>query len=515
MGLLSWGCSFEPADLEFTKSCAKLNVRPFTVDLGRVSAADYGPFGAGMVSSGEIETEFERKFLITFPTCEDDEAPSSQVMPDGEWPVVVFSHAQNDRRHEIYDAYKLLHRHLASWGYVVLSIDNAEENRKKVEREGTSKENLQIRSDFQRAGIDLLESLNDESELFQGRLQLEQVIVAGHSRGGGASMLTARDDRRVGALIAFQSVDPETFRHGHVAVEVPALGFTAGLDDDIKFPRGEAIEDLFKARYAWVDILGGIHAYTTDDIPIRRKDAPEITRKEQHGLSFYFSTLFLLAEVRPEALSFVPVKPEALIYSHRASELADDLATPGVLTRWNSRHPDAILIDDFEFALVEESFLGSQSLRGDTYYWEGPGAARFAFTYGDYTSTMNFLTRSRSIALTAPEAEPSRLIVELVEPIVLGCEGRIKARVRAPASGYYGVESSLEVGIRGGSEERFVEMAAGLGPWGLGPAYGQLDLGLHEYGCVGEEMRLEEIHFRLANVDVMIDDLRVLPPPNP
>jgi dienelactone hydrolase len=503
-------CSDEaPAPVE-VGACPDFSQTPLTIDVLRNLPVDGGPLGTSVVTSETLAgVNFGRKFQITYPACADDETPEGYVIPAGPWPVIVFSHAQNDRQHEIYQVYDTLHRYWASWGYVVLSVDNAEENRKKVAKEGTAKENLQERSDWQRAGIDLLEALNADADgRFFDVFDLEKVIVAGHSRGGGASMLTARADARVRAMMLFQAIDPQSFGHGQVRVHVPSIGFTAGLDDDVKFPRADANEDLLRGPYVWVDILGGIHAYTTDTIPLRRKDKPTITRQEQLELTGLLSTLFLLAETRPSKVVFEGLPAESLPYSHLPEAMATQVAQPAVRTRWNRRPFGSILIDDFEFARVDESFLDGLSRRGDTYRWEGAGEARFVHTYGEYApSPIHFLHRSKAVMLSVAGPEAGTLVVELVEPMQVGCNDRLKFRARSTTS-LSGRTPQVEVGIRMGDKESVAPWI--MGAAGLGLSYGQVavEMGNLIGGCGGAV--IDELFLRIADAEIVVDDLRLV-----
>lgn len=225
----------------------------------------------------------------------------------------------------------------------------------------------------------------------------------------------------------------------------------------------------------------------------------------------------------PRAFAFEGGLASELFYSHRGAEIAQELVEPSVRTRWNTRSDMTILIDDFEFESVDESFLESLSLRGDGYRFDGEGFASFAHTYGAYaTRPSYFLNRSRALRLSSPGPLPGRLVIELTEPMTLSCGSSLSARIRVldprllsaegvpPVSAQLPPDVILAVGMSDADGEARVELAAMIGPGGFGRTYTQFEVPMSALGCEGEGLGVEEFFIELNNIDVMIDDLRIV-----
>lgn len=280
---------------------------------------------------------------ITYPA--DD-----GTVADGRWPVVVFGHANSVSVCNPTDRYRSLHEQWASWGWVVYSIDASEQNCTDY-----SVEQMKVRVDkFDLAVEDLAARNADPRSPFHGKLDLDRLVSAGHSRGGAAAItLSSRDEKWKGA-INLMGGNPSRFGLGDRFTTRPVINLVGGLDKDLDFPHVDLSEGLMLGRYSYHTIRRGNHTYTADGLPIRFNDVPEeiLPRLAQLELVKFLTTTYLAVhfgiynggefEVREDA--------ERLLYSHFGDELARGLLRgSGFVSRWDKgpEHP-AIWIDRFD-----------------------------------------------------------------------------------------------------------------------------------------------------------------------
>lgn len=279
--------------------------------------------------------------FITYPAVSDPTVSGSGAVAAGRWPVIIFGHANHDRVCDINEGYRSLHDHWASWGYIVVAVDATAWNCMRG-----STPNIQRRIEQMIAAVDVVEELNaDATSRFYGHVDLERVVIAGHSRGGGATLEVVKAVPGARAFIDMQGIDMTAFGFGaDPARTLPSLGFTAGSDVDLNYPIVEPTEEQFAGPYTWVNIDGGIHAYTADSSPIEPDDEPGITQQQQHDIDELFTTAFLARWVGvgdgSAPATFTPApEADAVLFSHRgaAEVLAAISPDRGVHTRWNRR----------------------------------------------------------------------------------------------------------------------------------------------------------------------------------
>lgn len=247
--------------------------------------------------------------------------------PEG---VVAFAFANNDTHCSLVERYDTLGRSWASRGVVVVIPDSGELNCQK----GTRR-NIHDRA------VDVLAAAEQAHDWYGDDLP---VVFAGHSRGGGAALLAGRRTNAAG-VITLQGVDLVAYGWGASMPDAPLLGITASNDTDLNFPYTDATEDRTPGRYTWATVLGGIHAYTTDSLGLRRKDEPEVTRAEQLGVVQLYTNAFL-----GEVFDLQTVEEPA--NTLRAWDGADELnglaGAPITSVRWHDPARDLLLIDDFD-----------------------------------------------------------------------------------------------------------------------------------------------------------------------
>ncbi len=288
------------------------------------------------------------ELYISFPAKARPTDTKIAQVAQGPFPVVVFTHANNDRTCNIFERYFTLMDHLASWGYIAVSVDSTEDNCSPGTRQ-----NIENRSLKQRAAIAALEAYNDDPESpFYQKIDLSQIVLAGHSRGGGASIVSLLNtEYNIVGILDYQGVDSTAFGYGAPDVTVPVLSFSASKDVDLNYPYVEPQEAQLKEEYTWVTIVGGIHAWTADTVPIEPDDYPAISQKEQHDIQEYFTTAFLLhniGTISRESDTIRPVSMEQILFSPVGAQVVyEALSEAGVWVRWNTFSEGDVLLDDF------------------------------------------------------------------------------------------------------------------------------------------------------------------------
>jgi dienelactone hydrolase len=316
--------------------------------------------------------------FITYPARADPTSTGDGAVADGRWPVVLFAHANHDRVCDINDGYRSLHDHWASWGYVVVAVDATAWNCMRG-----SQQNIQARIDQVLVASQALEDINaDPESRFFGRLDMERVVVAGHSRGGGAVLEVARLLPGVRAIIDLQGIDLTSFGFGADPVRgIPTLGMTAGNDVDLNYPIVEPTEDQLSGPYTWVNIDGGIHAYTADTSPVEPDDVPGITQQQQHDIDELFTTAFLARWIGvgdgSMPMEFLPDPgADKILFSHVGAQIVGELISGiGVHVRWNRRLNSVALPLDAEevFTYTPDEEEPRDVWRKSVSYRLGPG----------------------------------------------------------------------------------------------------------------------------------------------
>jgi len=244
-------------------------------------------------------------------------------MAEGTFPLIAFHHAAHDPA-DIYDSYTDLHHRWASHGVIVASVDGSA----LTDGEPQSWDNLEALSSFQRAAIDFLkaETLDAASALYD-RIDAERVVVAGHSRGGAASLLSLWDDPSLLGAISFQGVSPlqspgqdwvDPARNSDRPLAPrPILFFSAAGDRDESYPMVDVSYEQRAGPTSFVTIEGANHEDTYDeDTPGGTTSASDITVDERHDIDQRYSVAFIKRFVEGD------LEYDALLFG-RTSQSAD------------------------------------------------------------------------------------------------------------------------------------------------------------------------------------------------
>lgn len=448
---------------------------------------------------------------ITYPTDTEPTESGDGSVASGRWPVILFAHANNDRICDINEGYFSLHDHWASWGFLVVAVDGTSLN---CQRGNT--ENIELRSEGQLKALEVLDALHrDPTSRFYNRVDLSRVVMAGHSRGGGASLLSAQLDGRTRAIIDLQGVDMTSFGFGNAKLpSVPTIGLTAGEDVDLNYPIVEPTEDQSTGPVSWVNINGGTHAYTGDSVPDEPDDVPLITRQQQHDITEYYTTAFLArfvglrAEGSADAIVEDPRADAVLFSLHGTEQVSAEISELGVYTRWNRRIAGARLIDDFD----DPQDSGDQSINelGGANTAEGLAAEQVLTYLPSDGSRRSVYIKATSLRLDATgQGGHFRLALSADgAPITLDvAQDVLYARVKGPDSGAAGA-LTLELELADGAIASLPADTV-LGPLSPDNRFTQIVAPLSAFEGVAAPAEVVAVRLALDEGVIFVDDLRI------
>ncbi len=449
---------------------------------------------------------------VVYPTEGDPTRTGQGPVAEGRWPVILFAHANNDRVCDINERYLSLHDHWASWGFIVVAVDGTFTNC----NSGT-RANIELRAEGLLKALLRLEALHDDptSRLY-GRVDLDNVVLAGHSRGGGASLLAASLDPRVRAVIDLQGVDMTSFGFGDDPLApVPVIGLTAGEDVDLNYPIVEPTEDQLSGPYTWVNLNGAIHAYTADTAPIEPDDLPLISQQQQHDLTEFFTTAFLdrfvgVGDGSPQSAPRTP-SPQAApaLFSHAGARLVDaEISGLGVFVRWNQRFATALVIDRFDGPKTLDP-ASLNDLGGDNVF-EDLARADEVLTYiPDGGNRRNVHLKANALRLVARAEGPGVFRTFLRsdrEPEPVDPGATLQARVKGPDQGPAGI-AAIEILTPEGAAR--LPLADFIGPEPLKNRFTQLSVPLDAFPFPQAPAAITSVAVILESGTLFIDDLRI------
>jgi dienelactone hydrolase len=277
----------------------------------------------------------------------------------GIFPLVVFHHGALviDPGHPtVFDRFDHLLRRWASYGFVVASIDAPDLVWVDGRLVSSSLSNLNAMSENQRAAIAYFKArASDPAFPLAGHVDVDRIVVAGHSRGGGASIITAQAEASVVGGILIKPLDPmgtvggENVWSGPLPAK-PFLLVMAGADADLPYP---VVDFLYERRAGPMiapTIVGSVHNFTCDaSCPPEAGAVPGITREEDWAVTNAYATAFLAYVARGD-LSYAP-----LLFGREG--MSTHLASRGVLVR-SDRAASSLLIDDFQQDTAGRNRLG-------------------------------------------------------------------------------------------------------------------------------------------------------------
>lgn len=279
---------------------------PYAVDpASTLDPAIKGPLptASKILTLPKLGTLTDVKVKVTYPT-----APDGTPHP-GRHAWVMFHHAvHGPYPGVVYDDYPTIHGHWASHGFYVVSIDGSRVFFPTSSGTSLTWTQQQTVAGMMSEAITWFLTQQEKTDFdFRCRLDLARVAVAGHSRGGGATMLvptTRTDGASIRAALSLQGVDPGALNPPAGSVipgfDLPAMWLDAALDGDVVFPINALQYGRARARASLVTILGSKHTFTFDAnaTPTQGGTAPTISPAEHKAVCVQYSTAFFRANVR-------------------------------------------------------------------------------------------------------------------------------------------------------------------------------------------------------------------------
>lgn len=452
-------------------------------------------------------TQVGTNMMVTYPTAQNPLTSALANPAQGPFPVIVFSHANNDSVCSIFERYRSMHQHWASWGYIVVSVDDTAFNCMRGNRQ-----NIVDRSNAQLAALDAMVRWNaDPNNLFFGRVDPTRVVLSGHSRGGGASLVSwvERKSEDIKGIIDIQGVDMTAFGFGTPPITIPVLGITASQDVDLNYPHVEPTEDQLQAPYTWVTLNGGIHAYTADTVPIEPDDRPSISQERQQELTAYYSTAFLRHIVGlgdgSASPTYTPTPTPSVLFSHQgAARAKDEISEQGVHVRWRAFLPNTVVIDTFEGP--DDNNGPEVNSLGGTNTSQGLVRDEQVPVYSPDKTPRAMYRKSYGRMLVA-DTTPGTYTTQLNEPLQAQKGASLQARVKGPDTGGM---PDFDVVVLTTSGDIRVEGKELVGPMPITNRYVQLVLDFDAHGVTSSS--INGIRIELKKNTLFVDDLRIVAP---
>jgi hypothetical protein len=302
-----------------------------------------GPFGvASLDEPVRVQVRgVSEPMRVYYPTARGGPAP-------GPFPLVLFHHGAARLEQGIttlYDHYGPLLWHWASHGFVVASVDGTSLVYQNGAYLPVTIGNLALLSEGLRAGLAHLRERNsDPSFALAHRLDLDRVVLAGHSRGAGAALIAAQATPSVLGLLLIKPVDPFSVAGGEMAwnrplPDKPILLTFAGNDADVIYPVGDFLYERRSGPISAHTILGSLHAWSCDQCPAERGGVAQVTREEDWAVTNAFAVAFL------DYVTGEDMSGAGVLFGQAG--LSTGLTPQGILRRAD-RYARGVLVDDFQ-----------------------------------------------------------------------------------------------------------------------------------------------------------------------
>ncbi|MEN8159489.1 MAG: hypothetical protein ABFS41_05380 [Myxococcota bacterium] len=229
--------------------------------------------------------------------------PFQPPVADGLHPLLVFGHGRWPAG--VPDNYlgmtNLMH-HLASWGWICVSVDLDVLN----ENYPNFQHGIPHRGELLLHAVDRMLELNfDASSLFGDKIDAEKVVLSGHSRGGGGAISAANRNFQAGSprsIRAVATISPVDFGTLPLQPPIPHLSIYGTWDGDLLNGDGHRIWDAGtrEATKQFVQVYGANHFHFTDATTLATELAG-ISRERHQETAQGFINAFLALHVEGTA----------------------------------------------------------------------------------------------------------------------------------------------------------------------------------------------------------------------
>jgi acetyl esterase/lipase len=233
---------------------------------------------------------------------EDPDDPNFEgiTVADGVYPLIVFGHGQYGIGvPENYLGMTNLMHHLASWGYICVSINlDVVHGQWMYHQQG-----IPHRGELFLHAVDRMLGLNANNEsLFFKKIDPERIALIGHSRGGGGAISAVNMNLAQGSprsVKALATISPVDFHTDPVQAAVPHISLYGTWDGDLLDGEGSRIWDGGgrAAHKEFVEIYGANHFHFTDVVDYMNEEH-EIVRENHHELAQGFINAYFDTHVK-------------------------------------------------------------------------------------------------------------------------------------------------------------------------------------------------------------------------
>ena len=241
---------------------------------------------------------------------------------EGNHPLIIFGHGQyGNGTNENFKGMTNLMYHLASWGYICVSIDLDVVHGSWLNNQHGIPHRAEL---FLAALEEILSKDTDSDSPFYNRIDETKIGFIGHSRGGGGAISAVNMNASQPSpkpILALATISPVDFDTDALQEAVPHLSIYGSWDGDLFDGEGPRIWDggVRDADKIFVEIYGANHFHFTDAIDywaetneIEREEHQEMAQgfinaffdKYQRGLNRYEWPLYLTGTKKVQPVDY-------------------------------------------------------------------------------------------------------------------------------------------------------------------------------------------------------------------
>ncbi len=319
---------------------------------------------------------------------DDPENPQFEgiEVADGLHPLIVFGHGRYSLGVPTnYLGMTNLMHHLASWGYICISVNFD------VVHSVPTDSGIPHRGELFLHAVDYMLAQNaDAGSLFFGKIDTAKIALIGHSRGGGGAIWALNQNLAAGSprpILAAATISPVEFGTQPNQAAVPHLSLYGSWDGDLDDAQGHRIWDagVRTAPKHYVEIYGANHFHFTDSVTYSG-EVVEITREDHHeiaqgyinaffdlhvrGLDRFDWPLYLVGEkdLRPGVNEYLQVLSDDFLPVDDGAPLGSE----GTNTIGGTNDASSLTLFDDQMLDAESDHFYNQS-EGLLVHWDGSG----------------------------------------------------------------------------------------------------------------------------------------------
>ncbi len=365
-----------------------------------------------------------------------------------------------------------LMKQLSSWGYICVSVN--------FDVVHSLSSGLSQRGELFLKAIDFMTAENgNASSKFHNKINLSQIGIIGHSRGGGGATSAVNRNQAQGSprnIKALATISPTSVITSPVSGNMPQLMIYGTWDGDLRDAPGYKLFDAAPRdkRKIYVEVYGANHFFFSDDL-VYASETQGILRENHQNIAKGFINAFFDKEVRgleryswPEYLTYdrkVDTVEYYVQYMHNNKLTIDDGGTLGTVATNNLGGTNTAtsmpLFDDSDLALGTDQFGQTIGLRmswdaaADKVEFNMPATNASAFDFISFRAsqrhavTGNPLDKLKSIRVKLTDAANNSFTLPINNAVYKGMPYPDQEVYPAGASGYKNIPSTFRLKLSG------------------------------------------------------------------